>query len=672
MFRRRTPAGSVVDAAPVNDHGPGPTSGFASPAGLADQLAQAGWVLPRGIATAHSGGPIPQPRWTLVGTVGSPLATPVDPSGLVVGEGWSLDWWVGADDRWHVPAREAAVRQQPMGDAPVVETLVRIPGGDAAHRAYGVRSPRAVGDEWVVVEVENRTPVPFAVALVVRPLMADVIGSASLITVEPTDGGRGRGMAHLVRVDGRPALVLPRRPARLAAGSCAGGDVVDAVTSGLAVDGADGLNSASCPDGLATLALVFPLPHTAVLRVAIPVGEVGEGGSPLAMPAVLPDATTVASGWDLHRRGPRVEVPDRRLTDAFTRARTQVLLVHDGGVVRRDGHHAPDIEPGATEVLLGALDVLDRPDDVTAVVARWPDRAGASAPEVDAVVLEVVSRHWLLHRSDELLEWMLPEVAAAVERLGRAERRGRVTDSGARWRIERALRSGAELLAASGQHDAAPALTALADRFAGGAAPRDASLTSRLLRAVEGLAARHAGSADALLSALAELSPTGAAPGPGYRGANGDGRPIGHDLAAAAAVVVGCRALLVAEHPDGLDLLPVHPAGWYGAGVELHDAPTVHGRLSYAVRWHGTRPALLWDLEPHPGCPIRIAVPGLDPHWSTTERRGDALLADVAPPEGIDLIREVAEHPDIEPAMRRPGTEPAVPPAVLPEGGSFS
>ena len=25
---------------------------------------------------------------------------------------WELDWWIGADDRWHVPAREAAVRQQ--------------------------------------------------------------------------------------------------------------------------------------------------------------------------------------------------------------------------------------------------------------------------------------------------------------------------------------------------------------------------------------------------------------------------------------------------------------------------------------------------------------------------------------------------------------------------------
>lgn len=668
MFRRRTPAGSVIDGAPTNDRGPGATSETGPRARLVDELAEAGWVLPRGIADGDPGGRDHQPRWTLVGTIGSPLATPVDPAGLVVGEGWSLDWWVGADDRWHVPAREAAVRQHLVGDAPVVETLVRIPGGDAVQRVYGVRSPRAVGDEWVVVEVENCTPVPFAVALVLRPFMADVIGAASAITVEPTDGGRGRGMAHLVRVDGRPALVLPRRPARLAVGSRVEGDVVDAVTAGLAVDGADGLISARCPDGLATLALVFPLPHTAVLRMAMPVGELGEGGEPLGMPHVLPDGGTVTSGWEAHRRGPRFDVPDQRLTDALTRARTQVLLAHDGEVVRRDGCRAPDLEPGATEVLLGALDVLDRPDDVTAVVARWLDRMVTRTPAVDAVVLEVVARHWLLHRNDALLDWMLPEVAAAVERMGRVERRGRVTDPVARRRIERALRSGARLLAACGQEDAAPALTSLADRFAGGTAPQDASLTSTLQRAIDGLAAEEAGSADALLASLAALSPTGAAPGPSVTG-----RPIGHDLAAAAAVVLATRALLLAEHPDGLALLPVPPAGWYGAGVELHDAPTIHGRLSYALRWHGSRPALLWELEPHSGRPpVRMTVPGLDPHWSTTERRGDALLAEVAPPEGIDLMREVAEHPDIDPAMRRPGREPAVPPPVLPEGGSFS
>ena len=57
----------------------------------AHQLEAAGWVLPKGIAAAQQGR---EPAWTLVGTVGSPTATPVDPAGLVVGAAGA--WLLGA------------------------------------------------------------------------------------------------------------------------------------------------------------------------------------------------------------------------------------------------------------------------------------------------------------------------------------------------------------------------------------------------------------------------------------------------------------------------------------------------------------------------------------------------------------------------------------------------
>ena len=89
MFRR-----SVRPAAPEATTPRRPTGAarYAAPGGLAARLSNEGWVLPRGVI---SGG---TPAWTLVGTVASPTVTPVDRAGLVVGEGWSLDWWVGADD----------------------------------------------------------------------------------------------------------------------------------------------------------------------------------------------------------------------------------------------------------------------------------------------------------------------------------------------------------------------------------------------------------------------------------------------------------------------------------------------------------------------------------------------------------------------------------------------
>jgi hypothetical protein len=118
------------------------------------------------------------------------------------------------------------------------------------------------------------------------------------------------------------------------------------------------------------------------------------------------------------------------------------------------------------------------------------------------------------------------------------------------------------------------------------------------------------------------------------------------DLVAAGLLLDVVCALLVRDTPAGLDLLTVFPPQWYGGPVELHDAPTSHGRISYALRWHGTRPALLWELDREDdGDKVRIAVPGLDPEWSTTEARGEALLAEVPPPDGVQPFRMVTEHP---------------------------
>src|SRR5262245_60828206 len=78
--------------------------------------------------------------WTTVGTLDSEARATVDPAGLVTTRPgrWSLDWWIGADDRWHFPALETAVRQTLVDRTPVVETAMRVPGGDAVQRVYGV------------------------------------------------------------------------------------------------------------------------------------------------------------------------------------------------------------------------------------------------------------------------------------------------------------------------------------------------------------------------------------------------------------------------------------------------------------------------------------------------------------------------------------------------------
>ena len=93
--------------------------------------------------------------------------------------------------------------------------------------------------------------------------------------------------------------------------------------------------------------------------------------------------------------------------------------------------------------------------------------------------------------------------------------------------------------------------------------------------------------------------------------------------------------MLVREQPGALALSTVVPDTWLGQSWEAQDLPTAEGRLGFAVRWHGDRPALLWELVPHDDSSgvVEFTVPGLDPKWRSSELRGEALLAPVAPPE---------------------------------------
>jgi hypothetical protein len=132
----------------------------------------------------------------------------------------------------------------------------------------------------------------------------------------------------------------------------------------------------------------------------------------------------------------------------------------------------------------------------------------------------------------------------------------------------------------------------------------------------------------------------------------------GHHGWAAADFLSFVRMLLVREVPGGgLALSSAVPDAWLGQGWEVHDAPTANGHLSYAVRWHGDRPALLWELTPHPGAsdPVRLTAPGLDPSWSTLALTGEALLAPVQPAGPADPAGPV------DPAHPAEGTQPVDP-----------
>lgn len=217
-----------------------------------------------------------------------------------------LEWAVAADDRWHLPAKEAAVRQRRVDGTPVIETRVRIPDGDAVHRVWSVADRGGL----TVIEIENDSPLPFAVAFFGRSVLTE------------------------------------RAP------------------SDLPIQGID------LPDDAVTL----PIAHHTSIRVAIPHGPLPAGVDPHAVSlANLPSGATVARGWSaLTDRASRIDLPDVGLAAAVTAARCDLMLegpvradddpvgfVLDVGELVRCGD---DAEPWLVEIV-APLEAVARSDD---------------------------------------------------------------------------------------------------------------------------------------------------------------------------------------------------------------------------------------------------------------------------------------------------------------------
>src|SRR3954451_16661364 len=105
------------------------------------------------------------------GVVGQRWRASVTPWGAL--EAWDgspvLDWYVADDDRWHVPRNEGAVRQARVDGTPVVETRLRVPGGDVVQTIYSCADVGGL----TVIEVLNESSLPVAVAFDRRDVLTE-------------------------------------------------------------------------------------------------------------------------------------------------------------------------------------------------------------------------------------------------------------------------------------------------------------------------------------------------------------------------------------------------------------------------------------------------------------------------------------------------------------------
>lgn len=630
-------------------------------------------------------GHLPRPHnlvdrsWTGIGTIASPHRAVVDPRGLLTPRagGWSLDWWIGAEDRWHFPSRDRAVRHGLVGTAPVIETLMRVPGGDAVCRAYGVVGSGGAGD-LAVMEVENRSAVPFAVGFSIRPYNAE--GLAAVRHIELVAGAA-------VVVDGVEGLYLPRAPSRVVGSSWADGDVAAKLGELQGEWQAGSGPQARCRAGMAQATFVFPLSHTSSIRVALPLARTPARRRPRRPPSIadrsptaiaLPSGQDVARAWEAQtRRGSRFVLPPGRLADALEANRKHMLLAFAGDDVMAGP--ATELPPDLADValILHALDLLGFGSEVRDVVGALLERQRSDGafdaiddgPAATAAVISAIAGHWRMARDADLLRsssaaialasrLMVPAPVAAPTSVAHA--------AGDRVRIVRGLLDGAQMLAAAGDRGGAAELSerarSLCTNEVSVAAGSDSDAVNpgvtdvvgrtgvsplKTLQTADSEVARGDRRAlDRLRWVVEVASGTLCWPGAIHPGHGGGTWGDGQDLRASAGFVTLVRGLLVREDTAAgsasLVLCGVIPDEWAGQGLEVHDAPTAFGPMSFAVRWHGRRPALLWDLRTHPGLgPVLLRAPGLDATWSSVEPKGEALLG-------------------LAPAPARPGPDPEV------------
>lgn len=397
--------------------------------------------------------------------------------------------------------------------------------------------------------------------------------SGSSVTLEGT----------VVRVGTRPVLYLPGIPVDTFDGSPVAGDVPGAhVALG----------------GTHESTFVFALIHRSSLRAAALLGvssALGIASTPVL--SALPDADMVARGWALQAgEAARIDGDEARAGQLRSLATSMLLhteptrssaLVGDGLVARANlarGLVAIGVHNDALALIEHVEDVQGRKGELAAI-----DEPAATASILSAVI--TVARHL---PDVTFATSIVPLVGGALEFLHRSAK----------------------------QHPAA--IEAHGGVFLA---------ASRLFERVD--EHRAAKNSFKVWQQLGSRWPLARASEPVMAAVSRGAALVPVDLPRAVNAVMGCIDGLVVEQADGsLELF----SGWktadlLGRRLAIHHAETPYGKLSVAIRWHGARPAFLWEIVAATADPVVLRCEALDPKWSTREHVGEALLAE---PAGVE------------------------------------
>ena len=562
-----------------------------------------------------------------IGSIGVEPVHSVSSNGGIelLGSGYLVHWGVRADDRWHIARDEQAVRQIVAEDGVSIETRLRVPGGDIVHRAS---STPYRNTSLVIVEIENETPLPVAIAL---------------FTVG----------AGIWRCEGNAlfrnsvSVISASKPVS----HCLVATSEDDMMNDLKLE--ESQNDAERAQSVkgSHVAIVFPLPHTSSLRLVFCVENKLDS---LPTPDDLPNLEGIANGWNAHLDyGSTVVLEDERVQKALFSARRHLLVGCEQALT--SSYWLKGVPAYAPTLAISSMCLWGHVEAARHLLTQSIDRYQVSSfqrPKMEylSYLLWACNEFTLHQMNDEatvpILNWAIEQIGNFVNAIPRSRIRSRVGHSYLRLGLE----SSVSILNRSGRIEEAEQLEdALPKIYRTNSMSSQPEILPNALLDQEKSAMPLAKYLNDYLGAsedsgnLSEIigraEPTG-----GFSSAERLQDPF-----ASALFLLMFRRFLVSQ-PDSstVALFPGYTSKWFNVPVEVSSMPTSNGEVGYAVRWHGDRPALLWEGKMN--LQTTFTSPGFDPAWQSNEARGEALLPQQKPDEiAIPLISSPIQKPAIAP-----------------------
>ena len=520
-----------------------------------------------------------------------------------------LCWGVGADDRWHFSEERASIRQSVDSNEITTVTRMRVPGGDITQRVEII--PWG-GQSVTKLEFYNETPIPVAISIMLLDFGPVEINSTT------------------VRANAKPIIVSSKTPRMLISGS-GYQEMIDRIVNAEIEDLKTSTSPISKPSR--DSALIFPLPHSTKLELVINNGDLDN------LPDIerSPSFDDVSNGWQKHfENGMEIQTDDNRLASILNTARRHLLIGSDQEISSRFWNVDSD-EPVLPLTAL-ALMAWGHSGSAKKLIFKYMESTPTS-PFKNNVNKETLYALCLWQKylefcsQEEELEDITPWINESVRQL--------LASLPGKRRLKKrditlevvSLRAAIELLMFVQQRSLATELQSQLLRIEELTGSKESSSPFRKYTEsyeiiIETLGRYLQIQEDSLSldQILSKADPTGSL----IMGSRQQ------DPVFSALFLLAIRAGFLQENklPSGEKQIQVassYNPDWIGVGTQVSNAPISSGIMGYAIRWHGTSPALLW--EANTSNKIQINALSLDKSWSSNDQIGETLLSKQIPKE---------------------------------------